>query len=305
MEPDGEEEEEAAADSVVGWDDLPLEVLQLICRHSTWRSLCHLEAVGCRLLTFSPAAAAAAADVGAPESEPAGEGGEAAGGDSRSVDERLGLTEAAAKRMALADPLLRSSARRPGESWKFVCAMLDVGVYRKGVLGRAAAKPFLLPQRIVEQHWIVAYNAQYDHRTQDEDLERVPGDARDVLVAAVPWRNPNQGQQGRQEQQEQQRLLSLGALAASGGGGGGGGGTAGSGRPADIGPAELYLAAWGPRDVVLRETHDPEEFRGQQTTTENKHEDVYFYRWAGSSFGFTAHPSLHLWKADAGARNIE
>eukprot|EP01046_Picozoa_sp_COSAG06_P101216 COSAG06_NODE_47358_length_339_cov_2.650000_1_plen_86_part_01 len=86
MEPDGEEEEEAAADSVVGWDNLPLEVLQLICRHSTWRSLCHLEAVGCRLLTFSPAAAAAA-DVGAPESEPAGEGGEAAGGDSRSVDE--------------------------------------------------------------------------------------------------------------------------------------------------------------------------------------------------------------------------
>eukprot|EP01046_Picozoa_sp_COSAG06_P120829 COSAG06_NODE_68259_length_234_cov_1.940741_1_plen_49_part_01 len=49
MEPDGEAEEEAAADSVVvvGWDDLPLEVLQLICRHSTWRSLCHLEAVGC------------------------------------------------------------------------------------------------------------------------------------------------------------------------------------------------------------------------------------------------------------------
>lgn len=226
---------------VVGWDDLPVEVLQVVCAHLDWRSLCNLEAVGCRLLSF-----------------PTDSETDLREGDDKSDGEQLGMIEHAAKRMAFADPLLRPSARRPDESWKFVCAMLEVGVYRRGVLGRAAAKSVALSRQALSTHWTLAYEAQYDHRTQDEDLERVPEDARDVLVAAMP--RVDKGQ-----------------------------------------PSELYLAAWGPRDVVLRETHGQHEFRGHQTTTSNEHEGVFFYRWPGSSFGFSEDPSLHLWKADAGA----
>lgn len=227
---------------LVGWDDLPVEVLQVICEHLDWRSLCKLEMVGCRPLRFLV------------ESD-------RQVGDDKSCGQQLGLIEHAARRRALPNSSLRLSARRPDESWKFVCAMIEMGVYRKGVLGRATAKSIALPRHVVDAHWILAYEAQYDHRTQDEDLERVPSDARDVLVAAMP------------------RVDSRKA-------------------------PELYLAAWGPRDIVLRETHDPSNFFGRQTTTSNWHEEVCFYRWPGSSFGFSEHPSLHLWKADSGTCHI-
>jgi hypothetical protein len=234
---------DACSLGVVGWDDLPLEVLQVVCAHLDWRNLCTLEVVGCRLLSL-----------------PTDSQTELREGGDASYREQLGMIEHAAKRMALADPLLRPSARRPDESWKFVCAMLEMGVYRQGVLGRAAGKP-ALSRHMLSTHWTLTYEAQYDHRTRDEDLERVPDDARDVLVAAMPRVDTGQ-------------------------------------------PPELYLAAWGPRDVVLRETHDPVEFLGRQTTTSNEHEGVFFYRWPGCSFGFSEDPSLHLFLADAGATNF-
>ena len=57
--------------------------------------------------------------------------------------------------------------------------------------------------------------------------------------------------------------------------------------------SDSVLAAWWPDSVLaawwLQVTHDPQTFRGLQTTTDNADEDVYWYRHAD-------HPSARLAK---------
>lgn len=261
-----------------GWDDLPAEVLLRICLRLDWRSLVRLGGVS-RILR-----------------EPVACGSE---------DEALSLPEQAARRLAEEDSLLRPGARREGESWRETLCLLHNGLYRSGVLGRTGTEPFCLLKQVVDAGWIVAYEAEYSHRTSDEDLERVPDDARDVLVAAVAARNP--ADQGARAATSALSTLpampSAGAssftlpVAANDG----------SSPPTHTAPPELHLAAWGPRDIVLRETHSDETFGGGASTipAEDVHCGVYFYRWPGSSVGFSAHPDLHLWRADAGIKQLD
>lgn len=67
--------------------------------------------------------------------------------------------------------------RGPGECWKQVLDLFDQGLFEGGVLRN-------FPVSALERTgWRLAYNERYSHRTSDEDLERVPPEARFVLAA--------------------------------------------------------------------------------------------------------------------------
>mmetsp|Transcript_118574 Transcript_118574/g.369358 ORF Transcript_118574/g.369358 Transcript_118574/m.369358 type:complete len:293 (+) Transcript_118574:69-947(+) len=75
--------------------------------------------------------------------------------------------------------------RGPGDSWKCVLDLFDHGFFRGGVLHG-------FPVAALERTgWRCAYMEGYSHRTADEDLEKVPPEARFVFVGAREGRgNP-------------------------------------------------------------------------------------------------------------------
>lgn len=184
---------------------------------------------------------------------------------------------------------VRKYERGPGESHKQVLQLLESGLLTTGVLHNC-------PVAAVEAGgWTLAYAAPYAHRTSDADLERVPASARYVLAAAVRVGDAAGGGHELALRAFFRGLLSPDSRshdpAAQG--------AAGSAAAGD-GPT-FHLLAWGSREVVLRETHG-DGFRGEATTSENEEDSVFWYRWRGRSFGFSSHPQLWLWLADAGLK---
>ena len=218
------------------WTDLPDEVLLRIFSFLGARDLAAVEA------TARHHAAPAGAGV-----QVAADGDEGA---------PLSLAEAAARRVAQSSPQLRASARREGESWKRTLALLEAGLYAGGSVLRD------LPVALAAT-WILVYDEPYDHRTSDADLERVPADARDVLVCARDGDSDT---------------FALAAWA-----------------PRETALRETHGAedAFGDGETA---------FTGLATVSENECDGVFWYRWTGSAFGFSGSPRLWLWKADAGIK---
>mmetsp|Transcript_65112 Transcript_65112/g.108174 ORF Transcript_65112/g.108174 Transcript_65112/m.108174 type:complete len:295 (-) Transcript_65112:458-1342(-) len=163
------------------------------------------------------------------------------------------------------------------EPWRQVLFMFEAGLLERGVLHD-------LPlSYITRSGWHLAYRENYSHRTKDSDLERVPLNARYVLVGAVN----NGGQRfcaggkphGSMPDRKSEQF---------------------NGHKTHK-TLHFNLLAWGPRDQVLKSTHD-ETFGGNETTTDNEVEGVFFYRWPGNSFGFSSDPNLFLWLADCGIK---
>jgi len=213
-------------------------------------------------------------------------------------EEGLSLPELAARLLmarALALPVrpdglkpIRPYERGPGECHKHVLNLLERGLLTRGVLHD-------VPLSAVERTgWHLAYAEPYSHRTQASDLERVPADARYVMAAAIHvGPEEPEGLATRAVRTVLGRLALASGIAIAAPAASEAGGPAGEKR--------FHLLAWGRREVVLKVTHS-EEFTGLGTRSENEDESVYWYRWQRSSFGFSSHPELWLWLADAGIK---
>ena len=210
--------------------------------------------------------------------------------------EGLSLPELAARLLmarALALPVrpdglapIRPYERGPGEGHKHTLNLLERGMLTRGVLHD-------VPESSVERTgWQLAYAEPYCHRTQASDLERVPTSARYVMVAAM-YVGPegSEGFTARALRTVFGRLSFAPAAAAPVTGEAGGA----------AGERRFRLLAWGRRETVLKVTHTV-EFPGLGTYSENEEESVYWYRWQRCSFGFSSHPELWLWLADAGVK---
>ena len=216
-------------------------------------------------------------------------------------DEGLSLPEIAARLLmarALALPVrpdglkpFRPYERGPGEGHKHALNLLERGLLTRGVLHD-------VPESAVERTgWKLAYSEPYCHRTQASDLERVPASARYVLVAAIfvgPERR-DEGFAARAVRTVFGRLELANPFASTSTtpAGGAAGGAAEERRYRPL--------AWGRRESVLKVTHS-EQFAGMGSRSDNEDEGVYWYRWARSSFGFSSHPDLWLYLADAGIK---
>ena len=219
------------------------------------------------------------------------------------------MPERAAKRRverAYAQPIrpdglmpCRPYERRVGESHRHVLQLLEKGLLTRGVLHD-------VPVSAVESSgWHLAYSAPYKHRTRDADLERVPQEARYVLVAAGKHQPNCDSIRGAGGLAQWMRRVVLGGV------GSGGGAEARSvdvtdangTSPASARPSAFALLAWGRRDHVLQITHPDltrHRLNGIRTISTNVDDDVYWYRWEGHSFGFSSDPHLRLWPAYVG-----
>lgn len=258
-EADPHVEAEDVADDEDALPDLPItlptlddELLLCVCESLDARQLCRLACVCTRL--SAPAAPHADGEV-------------------------LSLTERAAKcavQAAHERGDTRGYTRGPSERWTQVLTLFERGLMRRGVL-------YAVPLGAVtsrDSGWIKAYDERYEHKTSDEDLERVPLEARYVLIGAVDMSGAMAADGTRQRSPGRDELDR--ALEES--------------NPLDT--LTFTLAAWGPREEVLRTTHDEQGFSGGRTTTDNQVDAVYWYRWPRHSFGFTADPKINLWFAD-------
>lgn len=174
--------------------------------------------------------------------------------------EGLSLPERAAwatMRRHFASGAARPYEKGAAEQHRQVLSLHERGMLRPGVLHD-------VPLHAVEgagSGWEVAYQAPYQHRTSDADLdEAVPRDARYVLLGALSMtgaRSTDRYERGQAvgvPLPDRETLEDGSALAFS-------------------------LLAWGRRDTVLKATHGEKEFEGGATRSDNLEAGVHFYRW--------------------------
>ena len=142
-----------------------------------------------------------------------------------------------------AEGQLRAYTKGANESFKRALRLREQGLLALGVLHDV---PYNSIRK--DANWKLAFSQRYTHRTSDKDLEKIPTDARYVLLGAVNMAGAtstsryHNGHTIITGMPSRNDLISGKALVFS-------------------------LLAWGTREAVLRTTHDENEFRGGTTTT--------------------------------------